>query len=573
MICEMPDPGLLADFAADVTVIGAGPVGILTALAMARSGQRVLVLESGGREVTLDSAALSGAENLRPDNHFEPGIAISRQLGGTGNLWRGRCLPLDPVDFLYRPWTQDEGLGPWPIGPDDLSAYLAPALAGLGAGAPVFREALPGVKADDAFAWESLERWSIEPRTHILQARALAETPGLMVALGVTVTGFAWEDAGHLSGLETHFTGAGGGRRATLSVNRVVLAAGGNESTRLLLSEQRQRPGLFGGRDGPLGRYYMGHLTGEVADISFSSAVLHDGMAFHPDPHGSYVRRRLTPSLATQAEARLNNVSLWPVVPKIANPAHRSGALSVVFLAIYHRLLGQRLMPELIRTKHLGPGPPAWRGHLSNVITDLPGTALFATTALWQYRLAKQRPPGLFLTNRARRYGLSYHAEHLPHPDSRLTLSEQSDALGMPRLRIDLRFSDEDAAAVLRAHDVLEAWLARNDLARLDYHHSDREARAEAVLELACDGAHQIGTIRMGTDSRTSVVGADCQVHGVSNLFVISTAVLPTSGQANPTLTAVQLGLRLAANWSGSPEISRGSKGDSLSARCWSSSS
>jgi len=31
-------------------------------------------------------------------------------------------------------------------------------------------------------------------------------------------------------------------------------------------------------------------------------------------------------------------------------------------------------------------------------------------------------------------------------------------------------------------------------------------------------------------------------------LCVVSTAVLPTSGQADPTLTAVQLGLRLAAD-------------------------
>jgi len=37
-----------------------------------------------------------------------------------------------------------------------------------------------------------------------------------------------------------------------------------------------------------------------------------------------------------------------------------------------------------------------------------------------------------------------------------------------------------------------------------------------------------------------------CQAFGTPGLFVVSTAVLPTSGQANPTLTAVQLGLRLA---------------------------
>ena len=66
------------------------------------------------------------------------------------------------------------------------------------------------------------------------------------------------------------------------------------------------------------------------------------------------------------------------------------------------------------------------------------------------------------------------------------------------------------------------------------------------MLALARDGAHQVGTIRMGARAGEAVVDGDCRAFGVPNLFVASTAVLPTSGQANPTLTAVQLGLRLA---------------------------
>jgi choline dehydrogenase-like flavoprotein len=50
----------------------------------------------------------------------------------------------------------------------------------------------------------------------------------------------------------------------------------------------------------------------------------------------------------------------------------------------------------------------------------------------------------------------------------------------------------------------------------------------------------------MGTDRRAAVVDGDCRSFDVANLYVVSTAVLPTSGQANPTLTAVQLALRLA---------------------------
>ena len=67
-----------------------------------------------------------------------------------------------------------------------------------------------------------------------------------------------------------------------------------------------------------------------------------------------------------------------------------------------------------------------------------------------------------------------------------------------------------------------------------------------AVLAGARHGNHQIGTIRMGRDRCTAVVDGDCRSFDLKNLYVVSTAVLPTSGQANPTMTAVQLGLRLA---------------------------
>ncbi|WP_440862257.1 hypothetical protein, partial [Stenotrophomonas maltophilia] len=47
------------------------------------------------------------------------------------------------------------------------------------------------------------------------------------------------------------------GHRHEVAVATVVLAAGGLESTRLLLALQRRQPDRFGGADGPLGRTYM----------------------------------------------------------------------------------------------------------------------------------------------------------------------------------------------------------------------------------------------------------------------------------------------------------------------------
>lgn len=64
----------------------------------------------------------------------------------------------------------------------------------------------------------------------------------------------------------------------------------------------------------------------------------------------------------------------------------------------------------------------------------------------------------------------------------------------------------------------------------------------------AADGFHQIGGARMGDDPATTVVDADARVHGVDNLFVASSALFATSGQANPTFLAVALAHRLAGH-------------------------
>lgn len=547
MIEAAPSFAGLAAFGAGTVVIGAGPVGILTARALRAKGGRVLLLESGRLRPEPAITALSEAESYDPEFHHRPETAAARRLGGTSSLWGGRCLPFDPIDFRDRPWLGAGGVA-WPISERDLAPHLGPATEGLGAGRAVFEEKLAGVAADPAFAFETLERWTNTPRTEALHRAELEGDPELMIALGATVLGFHYDDAGRISALDLHLEGQdqNGGREKLAVTGAVVLAGGGNQSTRLLLAEQRRKPGLFGGPDGPLGRFYMGHVNGSIADIVFTDKTLHDGLAYHTDAHGSYVRRRLTPSPATQEAAGLANVAFWPVVPAIANPAHRSGPLSAVFLALTVGPVARKLLAEPIRLKHTGPPPYARGPHVMNVLRDLPATIGFAPLFLWRNRVAKMRLPGFFLTNPGRRYGLEYHSEHLPEASSRLTLGESTDRLGMPRLIHELRFSDKDAASVLAAHGALGDWLARNNLGTLEYYAATPEARAANVFAEAQHGTHQVGTIRMGTDRATAVVDADCRAFDVPNLHVVSTAVLPTSGQANPTLTAVQLGLRLA---------------------------
>jgi choline dehydrogenase-like flavoprotein len=64
-------------------------------------------------------------------------------------------------------------------------------------------------------------------------------------------------------------------------------------------------------------------------------------------------------------------------------------------------------------------------------------------------------------------------------------------------------------------------------------------------VEGAFDGAgHIMGTCRMGDDSRTSVVDSNCRSHDHRNLFILGSAVFPSCGSPNPTLTIAALALR-----------------------------
>jgi choline dehydrogenase-like flavoprotein len=132
--------------------------------------------------------------------------------------------------------------------------------------------------------------------------------------------------------------------------------------------------------------------------------------------------------------------------------------------------------------------------------------------------------------------------EIAPDPDRRLTLTDEKDALGMPRLKLDMRISNEDFRQYRNTLKELsrQLLLARTGVIRIL--HTSREE----WLSVMDWGNHHMGTTRMHDDPRHGVVDANSKVHGVSNLFVAGSAVFPTYGASNPTLNLIALVLRLA---------------------------
>lgn len=545
-------PGMTID--ADVVVVGAGPIGIVTALELASAGVRVSLIESGLKRT--DHAAQDLADfDSRQDDYFHPRseVMVRRQVGGTSALWGGRCVKFDAIDYEDRPLT---AAAPWPIGYDDVEPYLQRACDWTGCGRAAFnarevpelarRDMVAGLPDADVRTTD-LERWSLPTRFGRQYRAALRDSACLTLWTGLTCTEVVTSDAGDtVDHLVIKALDGGEGRVVAADY---VLATGGLEATRLLLASDRHHPAGLGNAGGHLGRWYMSHVEGRVARVQFSTGdVIYD---HERDGDGVYVRRRFTFSPDLQRELGIPNAAVWMVNPPIGDPAHRSGILSGVYLTLISPL-GRFLLAAAIRETHTKTGgPPRILAHLGNIARDLLPSIRFAVTFFYARFLRRGRKaPGFFVKSPANRYLLHYHGEHLPHWESRVELTDERDALGMRRIRTRMHFSDADYESVRKAIDLIDAHLRRHGAGRVEWLTEDVEGSVHAFMK-GYAGFHQAGTTRMSATPDGGVVDPNLQVHGVRGLYVASTSVLPTSSQANPTLVGIALGVRLAERLAG----------------------
>lgn len=552
----------------EVAIVGAGPAGIVVGLELARAGRRVVLLESGGLRPDRRTQRLGDTVGGDP-HHVEMELATRRQLGGASNTWGGRCVPFDRIDFEPRAIVGDVR---WPLGYEELSPYLQRACEWCRCGEGIFdagrlpelagRSLVPGF-ADGAVMATALERWSLPTNFGRVYRAELERASSLRLLSGLTCTEIVPSSEPSGAGMRSvdHLRARGrDGRRVEIRAGRYVLAAGGLESTRLLFaSTSRDRDGI-GNHSGHLGRWYMAHVEVRVGRVRFTTPPAQTVHGHERDRNGVYVRRRLTFSPAAQREHGLPNAALWMVNPEIGDASHGSGVLSFVYLMLASPL-GHRFVAEGIRQAHTKTRrPTSVRAHLRNVARGAgPATAFALSFGYRRFLRRGRKAPGFFVPSAANVYPLLYHGEHLPHRQSRVEPTSERDALGMPRLRTHLHFSEEDVSAVARAHALLDRSLREQGLGRVEMLYDDVEA---AVREQLFGGYHQAGTTRMSERPEDGVVDRNLGVHGFDDLFVASSSTFPTSSQANSTLTtvafAVRLAERLAVELSEEPRLAAG---------------
>jgi choline dehydrogenase-like flavoprotein len=540
---------------ADAIIIGAGPAGIVIALEVARGGAEVLLIESGLETYSERIQNLADAADFDHELHAPMSMATRRQFGGTSIIWGGRCVPYDPIDFDARPFICDAA---WPVSYDELLVYYERACTWMACGRPIFdansishlaKTLVPGL-VDGYVRSTNLERWSLptdfgrEYRQQMEKSSNVRLVTGLTCTEIVCVPGDSRVDHLVCRTLDGAVFQARG--------KQFVVAAGGLESTRLLLASKGPNGTAIGNHSDHLGRWYMGHLEGVISNVRFSTPPRLTQFDYERDIDGVYVRRRLSFSREFQHVRQLPNIVAWLANPELADPVHASGILSFVYLALLSPV-GKYFAPDAQRRSLIGervPGSPyggAHQGpickHLMNIVRQPIVTLRFMVGFGMRRFVPRRRSPGFFVYSQENVYPLQYHGEHRPDPESRVTLSDERDELGMPKIRINIRFSDDDIEGVLAAHRCWDEYLRATGCGSIEYLHTDL---AEEVRSRAGGGFHQIGTTRMAMNADDGVVDENLAVHGIENLFVASSSTFVTSGQANSTFLIVVLAIRLA---------------------------
>ncbi len=114
---------------------------------------------------------------------------------------------------------------------------------------------------------------------------------------------------------------------------------------------------------------------------------------------------------------------------------------------------------------------------------------------------------------------LTARVDPTPNPDSRVTLIDQRDKLGVRRVQLDWRLTPQDKRSARRVVELFAQAVGKSGLGRVHIGFEDDSSAAQWPPSLA-GGYHHMGTTRMSDDPKQGVVDRDCRVHGMSNLWV-----------------------------------------------------
>jgi choline dehydrogenase-like flavoprotein len=524
-------------WSADVVIVGSGVAGSLAATRLARAGVKVVILEAGPRVqraaalAVYRDALVKIPEAPYPDTPYAPrpksddpdhyflqngadkfGGTYLRQVGGTTWHWLGTSLRFVPDDFRLR---SKFGVGvDWPISYDDLEPWYGQAERELGvagdesAGVNVPRSQpypmpmIPLSYADQrtAAALQGTPH-KVEPTPQARNSQRYDDRPaccGSASCIPICPVQAKYDATTHVAQAEK----AGAQLVPEAVVTRLEVGADGRITALVV-----KRP------DGSEDR-----ATARVFVIA---------------AHGIETPKLLLQSRTDQRPGGVANSSDQVGRNLMDHPSQLNWALAGEPLGVYRGPLSTAGI-EYTRAGDWRADHGAFRIQLDNRGWEWP-TGGPATTVR---ELIKQGLRGddldrALADHSSREVTFVPMVEQLPSPDNRIVPDfDRRDAIGIPRPLITFKIDDYSKRALEHGRRI-----AREIAKAL------KATEVHEGTDILSSG-HVMGTYRMGTDPKQSVVNADQRSHDHPNLFLLGSGVFPTSAASNPTLTIAALALR-----------------------------
>lgn len=525
---------------AHVIVVGAGVAGMLAAYRLAQAGVHVIVLEAGPPVIRSDAVAnyrnavAKTPESPYPDTAYAPRPTVldlegyyvqegpdlfkstyERRVGGTTWHWLGTSLRHLPNDFRMR--SLYNVAEDWPISYDELEPWYLEAEQELG---------VAGDSSQDLGS----------PRSGSYPMKAL---PLTFLDKQVTL-------AAHQLGLDVHVTPQA---RNSETFDGRPPCCGNASCVPICPIAAKYDAAVHVRKAQALGVQVIDQAV--VHQIEVDAEGLITGVRFKR-PNGDEQRAIgyiyvlaahaiETPKilLSSRTDAMPNGVanSSDQVGRNLMDhPVQLSWALAQDPLYPYRSPL-ENAGIENFRDGDFRSERSAFRMAIGEDGWSFPGT----TPTTLASELIAEGKRGKVLVEQmnamvSRQFRFANLVEQMPNPENRIVPAfDRLDAIGIPRPRIHYQVDEFVRRGMAEARRISEQIFTAMGAYRIE-HGEDFEG-----------AGHVMGTYRMGSDPKSSVVNADQRSHDHPNLFLLGSGVFPTVGTANPTLTIAALALRASA--------------------------
>ena len=492
----------------DVTIVGAGAVGLYLASLLVNTGLSVLVIESGADSIRSFDPSTYSASGFPHD-----GIRTSRcaGLGGTTNLWGGQLAEFSFYDFLPSANTPN-----WPVSFEIVQQYYQRVYKDLDISFTSDEE-IRGSLGLNKLSGSGLEhfytRWLREPSFARRYRETISKSALFNVVLNCTVREINCSSVGDADSLAV----VGNEGASTWGVERLVLAAGTIETTRLLLASARSENSASCLKNPNIGAYFQDHLGGRVATIQ---PVNHKRFL---ELFGTVVMKgeKLQPKLRPQGEESLCE------------------GLNIHGFFGFDSNISEQLvyLRQFVRALQAGRRPTG----VSDFFVNLGSVGRYVPALIYRYL----RDHRVFVPSSSS-ISLQVQSEQYRTFESRITLKEGGggSADSMP-LNLHWNVTGDERYAIADFVRRVDDLLRTSGLGRVDMDHRLLDESC-SLASLLRDTGHQAGGTVMSSSADTGVVNEDLLVHGSSNIWIIGASTFPRSSGANTTLTALAFAARLA---------------------------